>query len=63
MDVKSTFLNGHLEEEVYVEQLQGYVIPGQENYVYILEKELYGLKQAPRAWYNCIDSYLTQNGF
>jgi hypothetical protein len=63
MDVKSTFLNGHLEEEVYVEQPQGYEIPGQENKVYRLKKALYGLKQAPRAWYSHIDSYLTQNGF
>jgi hypothetical protein len=63
MDVNSTFSNGHLEEEVYVEQPQGYGIPGQENKVYRLKKVLYGLKQAPRAWYSCIDSYLTQNGF
>jgi hypothetical protein len=63
MDVKSTFLNGHLEEEVYVEQPQGYEVPGQENKVYRLKKALYGLKKAPRAWYSRIDSYLTQNGF
>jgi len=63
MDVNSTFSNGHLEEEVYVEQPQGYGIIGQENKVYRLKKVLYGLKQDPRAWYSCIDSYLTQNGF
>ena len=63
MDVKSTFLNGYLEEEVYVEQPQGYEVPGQENKVYMLKKALYGLKQASRAWYNQIDSYLTKNGF
>ena len=63
MDVKSTFFNEHLEEEVYVEQPQGYEIPGQENKVYRLKKALYGLNQAPRAWYNHIDSYLIQNGF
>ena len=51
MDVKSAFLNGYLEEEVYVEQTQGYAVPGQENKVYRLKKALYGLKQAPRAWY------------
>jgi hypothetical protein len=63
MDVNSTFLNGHLEEEVYVEQPQGYEITRQNNKVYRLKKALYGLNQAPMAWYSHIDSYLTQNGF
>ena len=63
MDVKSTFLNGYLDEEVYVEQPQGYEVPGQEHKVYRLKKALYGLKQAPRSWYRWIDSYLTENGF
>ena len=63
MDVKSTFLNGYLEEEVYVEQPQGYEVPGKEHKVYSLKKALYGLKQAFRAWYNRIDSYLIENGF
>ena len=47
MDVKSEFLNGYLEEEVYVEQPQVYEVPGQEHKVYRLKNELYGLKQAP----------------
>ena len=63
MDVKSAFLNGTLEEEVYVEQPTGYVIPGVEDKVYRLKKALYGLKQAPRAWYKKIDSYFIENGF
>ena len=63
MDVKSTFLNGYLDEEVYVEQPQGYEFLGQENKVYRMKNALYGLKQAPRAWYSRIDSYLTKNGF
>ena len=60
MDVKLSFLNGYLEEEVYVEQPQGYEVPGQEHKVYRLKKTPYGLKQAPRAWYSWIDSYLTK---
>ena len=63
MDVKLTFLNGYLEEEVYVEQPHGYEVPGQEHKVYRLKKELYGMKQAPRAWYSWIDSYFTENRF
>jgi hypothetical protein len=63
MDVKLEFLNGHLEEQVYVEQPQGFEVLGQEKKVYILNKALYGLKQAPKAWYSNIDSYLIQNGF
>ena len=56
-------MNGYLEEELYVEQPQGYEVPGQEHKVYRMKKALYGLKQAPRAWYSRIDSYLTENGF
>lgn len=63
MDVKSSFLNGVLEEEVYVDQPAGYVKRGQENKVYRLIKALYGLKQAPRAWYTRIDSYFIGHGF
>ena len=61
--LQQTFLNGYLEEEVYVELPQCYEVLGQEHKVYRLKKALYGLKQAPRAWYSWIDSYLTQNGF
>ena len=63
MDVKSAFLNGYLEEEVYVEQPKGYEFPSQEHKVYRMKNALYGLKQPPRAWYSQIDSYLTENGF
>jgi len=63
MDVKSAFLNGVLEEEVYVEQPLGYVKKGFEDKVYRLRKALYGLKQAPRAWYTRIDSYFIEHGF
>jgi hypothetical protein len=63
MDVKTTFLNGVVEEEVYMEQPQGFVIHGKESHVCRLKKALYGLKQAPRAWYAKIDGYLMSLGF
>ena len=46
MDVRTTFLNGHLDQEIYMEQPEGYVVQGEENNVYKLVKSLYGLKQA-----------------
>ena len=62
-DVKSTFLNGELKEEVYVSQPEGFEINGKQEKVYRLRKALYGLKQAPRAWYSKIDAYFQLNGF
>ena len=55
MDVKTTFLNGEIEEEVYIEQPDGFVIHEKEYHVCKLKKALYGLKQAPRARYENID--------
>jgi hypothetical protein len=63
LGVKSVFLNGILEEEVYVQQLEGFIMEGEEVKVYHLKKALYSLKQAPRAWNARIDNYLHQNGF
>jgi len=63
LDVKSAFLNEVLQEEIYVEQPDGFVIQGAEDKVYLLQKALYGLKQAPRAWYNQIDEHLLNLGF
>ena len=63
LDVKSAFLNGFLQEEIYVEQPEGYVKEGEEDKVYLFKKALYGLKQAPRAWYNRIDEHLQNLGF
>ena len=62
-DVKSAFLNGFLEEEVYVQQPQDYEVKGEEMNVYQLIKALYGLKQAPRAWYERSDGHFRKNGF
>ena len=50
MDVKSAFLNGELDEEIYMEQPQGFIITGSENMVCRLRKAIYSLKQASRAW-------------
>ncbi|WVZ04159.1 hypothetical protein V8G54_024965 [Vigna mungo] len=63
MDVKSAFLNGTLEEEVYVCQPPGFIKKDHEQKVYKLNKALYGLRQAPRAWNKHIDSLLTRYGF
>lgn len=58
MDVKSAFLNGPLDEEVFVMQPLGFEIEGEESKVMKLKKALYGLKQAPRAWNKRIDGFL-----
>ncbi|KAK0577924.1 hypothetical protein LWI29_002417 [Acer saccharum] len=63
IDVKSAFLNGYLEEEVYLEQPLGFVVKDQEDKVLKLKKALYCLKQAPRAWNSRIDKYFQQNGY
>ena len=52
-----------MQEEIYVEQPEGFAVTGHEDKVYILKKALYGLKQAPRAWYSRIDEYLLSLGF
>jgi hypothetical protein len=63
MDVKSSFLNGELEEEVYIEQPERFQLSENTDYVCKLKKALYGLKWAPRAWYSKLDKYLQQEGF
>jgi hypothetical protein len=63
MDVKSAFLNGFLEEEVYVDQPPRFDVQEQPTKVYQLKKALYGFNQAPRAWYSKIDTYLIKSGF
>jgi len=63
LDVKSAFLHGELNEEVFVEQPRGYEKKGNEQKVYKLKRALYGLKQAPRAWYSRIESYFVNEEF
>jgi hypothetical protein len=63
LDVKSAFLHGNLEEQVFVEQPLGHIKIGNEHKVYRLKKSLYGLKQAPQAWYSRIETYFLKEGF
>ncbi|GKC54375.1 retrovirus-related pol polyprotein from transposon TNT 1-94 [Tanacetum coccineum] len=63
MDVKTTFLNGPLKEEVYVTQTDGFVDPDHPEKVYLLRKALYGLKQALRAWYDELSNFLISKSF
>ena len=56
MDVKIAFLNGELEEEIYMEQHEGFIVLGQERKVFKLIKSLYGLKQAPKQWHEKFDT-------
>nr|GFB40671.1 retrovirus-related Pol polyprotein from transposon TNT 1-94 [Tanacetum cinerariifolium]GFB40968.1 retrovirus-related Pol polyprotein from transposon TNT 1-94 [Tanacetum cinerariifolium] len=63
MDVKTTFLNEILKEEVYVGQPLGFVSKQYPDNMYALDKALYGLKQAPRAWYDVLSKFLIESGF
>nr|GEW90119.1 retrovirus-related Pol polyprotein from transposon TNT 1-94 [Tanacetum cinerariifolium] len=63
MDVKTTFLNGDMKEEVYVSQPEGFIDPDHPTHVHHLKKALYGLKQAPRAWYDTMSWFLLDNKF
>lgn len=63
LDVKSAFLHGELNEDVFVEQPRGFEKKGEEEKVYKLNRALYGLKQAPRAWYSRIERYFLSHGF
>jgi len=63
MDVKIAFLNGVIEEEIYIEQPEGFEVHSRASHVCRLRRALYGLKQAPRAWYSRINSCLLGMGF
>ena len=63
MDVVTAFLNGELDEEIYMQQPDGYQVSGKENLVCRLKKSLYGLKQAPRCWNRALREFMMQAGF
>ena len=63
MDVKSAFLNGELDEEIYVEQPPDFKNSEFLDFVNFLFKAIYGLKQAPRKWYDTLSGFLIENGF
>lgn len=63
MDVKNTFLNGYIQEEVCIDQHLGFINPTFPYHVFKLNKVLYGLKQAPRACYDRLSKILLENKF
>ena len=63
LDVKTAFLHGDLEEELYMRQPEGFIKEDRKNLVCRLKKSLYGLKQAPRQWYKKFDSFMSSHGF
>ena len=63
MDVKAPFLNGDLDEEIYMEQPEGFIVKGQERKVCKLAKSLYGLKQAPKQWHEKFDKVISEYDF
>ncbi len=63
LDVTAAFLNGVLQEDVYMEQPEGFVVEGKESLVCKLKHSLYGLKQSPRCWNSALDTHLKSIGF
>ena len=63
LDVKTAFLPGKLEEDIYIDQPEGFIVPGKENFVCKLKRSLYGLKQSPRQWNKRFDSFMVSHGF
>ena len=63
LDVKTAFLHGDLDEEIYMYQPEGYKVEGKESHVRCLRKSLYGLKQSPRQRYKRFDSFMIKQGF
>ncbi|KAG8477244.1 hypothetical protein CXB51_030469 [Gossypium anomalum] len=63
LDVKTAFLHGELEEDIYMQQPEGFTVSKKEDYVCLLKKSLYDLKQSPRQWYKRFDSFMTSHDF
>lgn len=63
LDVKTAFLYGELEEQIYMHQPEGFEIRGKKDHVCLLKKSLYGLKQSPRQWYKRFDTFMVGNGY
>ena len=63
LDVKTTFLHGDLDEDIFMEQLEGFLQHQKERLVCKLKKSLYGLKQSPRQWYKKFDSFMVSQGY
>ena len=63
MDVKTAFLHGDIDEEIYMKQPEGFVVSNKEHLVCKLKRSLYGLKQAPRQWYKKFDTFMLSQGF
>ena len=63
LDMKIAFLHGELEEDIYMQQLEGFTTSGKEDYVCLLKRSLYGLKQSPRQWYKRFDSFMISHDF
>ncbi|KAG8482499.1 hypothetical protein CXB51_024054 [Gossypium anomalum] len=63
LDVKTAFLHGELEEDIYMQQPEGFIVSEKEDYICLLRKSLYGLKQSPRQWYKRFDSFMASHDF
>ncbi|KAG8473481.1 hypothetical protein CXB51_035654 [Gossypium anomalum] len=63
LDVKTAFLHGELEEDIYMQQPKGFIVSEKEDYVCLLRKSLYGLKPSPRQWYKRFDSFMAYHDF
>ena len=63
LDVKTAFLHGELEKDIYMQQLEGFIVSSKEDYVFLLKRSLYGLKQSPRLWYYRFYSCMISHDF
>ena len=63
LDVKTAFLHGELEEQIYMSQPEGFIVPNKKDHVCLLNKSLYGLKQSPRQWYKRFDAFMIGTGY